>query len=161
MSHYHLRRTDRAITDEATIERIIRDGKYTTIALSGEHGPYAVTLSYGYDAEARRLYFHVAHEGRKLEMIAADPRACATIVSESGYTHGECEHPFESVVMFGTMRVVDADEEKLRAIHCLVEHLEDDAVGYWESRSWQLSDRLNGFSALAFEVDTLTAKRGK
>ena len=159
--HYHMRRSDRAITDELVIDRLLREGKYATIALSGADGPYAVTLSYGYDAEASRLYFHVAHEGRKIDMIAADPRACATVLSEKGYKQGECEHPFESLVMFGTMRVVTDDHEKLRAIHCLVDHLEQDAEGYWFSRSWQLADRLGGFTALAFEIGDITAKSGK
>lgn len=158
---HSMRRTDRAITDTETIERIIRDGKYTVIALAGDDGPYAVTLSYGYDAENRRLYFHAAHQGRKIELITRDPRACATVVVEHGYTQGECEHPFESVVMFGRMRVVDDADEKLHAIHILVEHLEDDAEGYWASRSWQLADRLKGFSALVFEIEEMTAKRGK
>jgi hypothetical protein len=157
---YHLRRTDREIGDTAEIERILRDGAYTTIALSGEDGPYAVTLSYGYDAGARRLYFHVAHDGRKLDMIAADPRACASVVAESGYTQGECEHPYRSVVMFGRMRLVTDPEEKLHAIHTLVSHLEDDPEAYWASRPWRLEDRLKGFSALCFEIDSLTAKQG-
>jgi hypothetical protein len=120
-----------------------------------------VTLSYGHDANASRLYFHVAHEGRKLDMIAADPRACATIIAENGYNHGECEHPFESIVLFGRMRVVEDAEEKLRAIRCLVDHLEQDSEGYWASRSWKVDDRLGGFTALAFEIEEITAKAGK
>ena len=157
---YHLRRKDREITDAEAIERILREGAYTTIALTSVDGPYAVTLSYGYDADARRLYFHVAHDGRKLDMIAADPRACATVVAESGYTQGECEHPYRSVVMFGTMRVVTEPAEKLHAIHTLVNHLEDDPEAYWASRPWKLDDRLKSFSALCFEIDSLTAKQG-
>lgn len=158
---YHLRRTDREIADPAVIERILEEGAYTAIALAGPEGPYVVTMSYGYDAEARRLYFHAAHTGHKIDLIERDPRACATIVSENGYTHGECEHPFESVVLFGAMRVVTDADEKLHAIHTLVEHLEPDAPGYWASRSWQLENRLEGFSALAFDVERVTAKQGK
>lgn len=156
-----MRRSDREITDQANIDRILGTGKYTTIALIGDDGPYVVTLSYGFDAENRRLYFHVAHEGRKLDMIAADPRACATVLSEKGYNHGECEHPFESVVMHGTMRVVTEEDEKLRAINCLVDHLEQDPDGYWFSRTWKLADRLGGFTALAFEIGEITAKSGR
>jgi len=158
---YHLRRTDREITDQATIERIIAEGAYTTIALADHDGPYAVTLSYGYDAGARRLYFHAAHAGRKIDMISKDPRACATIIAEQGYTAGECEHPFESVVLFGRMRVVTDAAEKLHAIHALVDHLELDAEQYWKSRSWDLADRVGGFSALALDIESITAKHGK
>lgn len=157
---YHLRRTDREITDPEAVSRILRDGRYATVALGGEDGPYAVTLSYGHDVEASRLYFHVAHAGRKLDMIAADPRACATVVNDRGYNAGECEHHYESIVLFGRMRLVETAEEKLHAIHTLVSHLEPDPDGYWSSRSWTLEQRIGGFSALAFEIEHLTAKAG-
>ncbi|MDP2233323.1 MAG: hypothetical protein Q8K89_06785, partial [Actinomycetota bacterium] len=66
-----------------------------------------------------------------------------------------------SVVMDGTMRTVSDAEEKLLAIRTLVEHLETDSGGYWDSRAWQLGDRINGFTALVFKIESLTAKRGK
>lgn len=158
---HHMRRTDRAITDEQVIADLFARGKYATIGLSGPDGPYVVTLSYGHDADRGRLYFHVAHEGRKLDMIALDPRACATIISEDGYTDGECEHPFQSLVIHGRMRVVDDAEEKLHAIHCLVGHLESDAATYWSSRPWKLEDRLVGFSALSLDIEEISAKAGR
>lgn len=157
---YHVRRTDREITDPAWVESIIERGRYCTIALVDDGEPYVVTLSYGYAAEVRRLYFHVAHEGHKLDIIAREPRACGTIVVEGGYVDGACEHPFESVVFRGRMRLVADADEKLRAIQTLVSHLESDPQAYWDSRSWKLEDRIKGFSALAFEIESVTAKQG-
>jgi hypothetical protein len=159
--NYHLRRQDRAITEEAAIERLLSDGAYTTIALADGDEPYVVTLSYGYESNPRRLYFHVAHEGRKLDIIDRNPRACATIISENGYTNGECEHPFESLVISGTIRRVTDEAEKLVAIHALVNHLETDPAEYWSSRSWTLEQRIGGFSALCLEIEHVTGKFGK
>lgn len=156
-----MRRQDRAITDEAAIEKLLVEGAYTTIALADGDEPYVVTLSYGYDANARRLYFHAAHEGRKIDMIAKNPRACATVIAQDGYTTGECEHPYRSLVMSGTMRIVTDDSEKLAAIHALVNHLEEDPETYWATRSWALEPRLAGFSAICFEIETVTGKTGK
>lgn len=158
---YHMRRQDRAITDDATIERLLGEGAYTTVALVDGDDPYVVTLSYGYDASNRRLYFHAAHEGRKTDIIAKNPRACATIIAEEGYSAGECEHPFHSLVLTGRIRVVTDEAEKLHAIHTLVEHLESDAKAYWESRSWTLQQRLSSFSALCLEIEGVTGKTGK
>lgn len=158
---YHMRRKDREITDRDEIRGLLDAGRYATLALVDEGRPYAVTLSYGFDPESMSLYFHVAHEGRKLDIIGREPRACASVVIDHGYTQGECEHPFGSVVMDGTMRIVSDAEEKLLAIRTLVEHLETDSEGYWDSRAWQLSDRIDGFTALAFTIESLTAKRGK
>ncbi len=71
---YHLRREDRAITDPEHIERLLREGRFATFALARDNEPYCVTLSYGYDAEGQRFYFHVAHEGQKVEWIAGESR---------------------------------------------------------------------------------------
>lgn len=155
-----MRRADREITDQAHIDAIIRRGRYVTIALIDGSEPYAVPLSYGFDEVARRLYFHVAHEGRKLRAIAANPRACGSIVIDHGYRVGACEHPFESVVVFGTMRVVSDPDEKRHAILTLVRHLEPDPEAYWESRSWRLEERIDGFTALCLDIESASAKRG-
>jgi len=158
---HDMRRTDRQIVDPEEIESILLRGRYCTIALVDDGEPYVVTLSYGYDEGASRLYFHVAPAGHKLEIIAREPRACGTVIIEQGYVTGECEHPFESVVLRGRMRVVTEDAEKRHAIVTLVNHLEDDPDGYWASRSWSLEDRLAGFAALCFEIESVTGKRGK
>lgn len=156
-----VRRSDREITNIESIDSIIGQGRYVTFALCDADGPYAVTLSYGYDPSARAMYMHVAPEGRKLDAIRRDPRACGTVVIDGGYNQGECEHPYRSVVMFGAMRIIEDPAEKRHAIETLVRHLEDDPSGYWDTRSWDLDSRLGGFSALAFEIESLTAKQGK
>lgn len=161
MDRCHMRRQDRRITDEAQIESILARGRYVAIALVDGDEPYVVTLSYGYAASERRLYFHVAHEGYKMDLIARNPRACATVVVESGYTQGECEHPFESVVIRGTLRPLTSDAEKRRAIEVLVESLEEDPQSYWDSRSWSLEDRLGSFTGLVLEIESRDAKQGK
>ncbi|MDZ4169867.1 MAG: pyridoxamine 5'-phosphate oxidase family protein [Coriobacteriia bacterium] len=155
-----MRRDDRAITDPARLDAIIRAGRFANCALIAPDGPYVVTLSHGYDAERGRLYFHVAHEGEKLDAIAIDARACVTVVVAGEYLQGECAHPYESVVMRGTMRVVTDADEKRHAIRVLVEHLEDDPETYWVSRSLDEPARTAGFTALCFEISEVTGKAG-
>jgi len=158
---YHMRRKDRAITERDEIIALLRAGRFVTFALVDQGAPYVLTMSYGLDSSAMRLYFHAAHEGRKLDIIAREPRACATVVIDHGYTKGECEHPFESVVMDGTLRVVTSAEEKRHAMDTLIAHLEPDPAGYLKSRDWDLADRMGGFTALCFEIGEMSAKRGK
>lgn len=160
--HLHpMRRSDRQITDPEHIDSILARGRYASFALVDDRAPYIVTLSYGFDSESRRLYCHVAKEGRKLDIIARAPRACATVVIDGGYNQGQCEHPFESVVLDGTMRLVVDVAEKRHAMHVLVRQLEDDADGYWQSRDWTLEDRLSGLAVVALEIEGVTAKQGK
>lgn len=162
MTH-ELRRNDLEITDPAAIERILSSARYATVALSDGVQPYLVTLSCGYDAERRRLCFHVAREGRKLDLIAKNPLACATVVAEKGYLAGECAHPYESVVLFGRMRMLEDAEEVRAAMRVLIGQLESPEAGQaiWERHRLDTPEALARFRMLAFEVDSLSAKSGR
>lgn len=157
---YHLRRADRELNDPAAAVRILKTGQYATFALANGDEPYCVTLSYGYDEAHNRMYFHVAHEGMKLEWIARNPAGCGTVVLAGEYQHGECAHPYQSVVVRGNFRVVNDPAEKADAIRTLVWHLERDPEGFFASRSLADPTKTAGFTALAFDIEHITAKRG-
>lgn len=162
MAH-ELRRHDLAITDPAEIDRILSSAKHATVALSDGVQPYAVTLSCGYDAQRRRLCFHVALKGRKLDIIADNPLACATVLGRQGYNLGECEHPYESVVLFGRMRVLEDPEDVRVAMRTLIGQLEsaDHGVAIWERNRLDSDGTLTRFRMLVFEIESLTAKAGQ
>lgn len=157
---HHLRRTDREIVDSARIDALLREGRFCHIALADGAGPYVVTLSYGFDSVARRLYFHCAAEGRKIDAIASDPRACATVVLDRGYTEGACEHPYESVVLIGRMRVIEDAAEKTEALRVLAAHQEK-AADAFDAMGFNTPARVKGVTALVFEIQSVSAKEGK
>jgi nitroimidazol reductase NimA-like FMN-containing flavoprotein (pyridoxamine 5'-phosphate oxidase superfamily) len=160
---HELRRTDLAITSPAEIERILRSARYATIALADGDEPYAVTLSCGYDTSARRLCFHVAAKGRKLDIIAGNPKACATVVGDLGYLDGECAHPYESVVMRGRMRLLDDPADIRAAMRTLIGQLESAEAAEAIYQRHELDDEaaLKRFRLLTFEIESMTAKRGQ
>lgn len=157
---YHPRRIDREITDPLDIDAILRAGRYCAIALVDGGDPYLVTMTYGYDAAARRFYFHVANEGLKLDVIERNPRACATIVLEDGYTTGKCEHPYRSIVVRGTMRVVTERDGQRHALAVLVGHQEDDPAAFWASRGLDEERHYGRFTALALDIESIVGKQG-
>ncbi|MHB8707029.1 MAG: pyridoxamine 5'-phosphate oxidase family protein [Coriobacteriia bacterium] len=159
MTH-HMRRTDREITDPVEVDSILRTGRYCSVALVDGDKPYVVVLSYGYDDAPRRLYFHVAHEGYKIELIRSNPLACVSIVIDGGYQQGECAHNYESVIVRGAMRVVDGSDEQRHALRVLVGHQEDDPETYWASRELDAGKHYKRFTALALDIESVTAKRG-
>lgn len=156
-----MRRHDCAITDPATIDEILSAGRFATIALCDGDEPYVVTLSCGYDAERKRLCFHVATAGRKLDIIAKNPRACATVVQDLGYKHGECAHPFRSVVMTGVMRVVDDAEDVRAGMRTLIGQLEtpSDAESLFARHKLDTDEGLKRFRLLVLEIDDVSAKQ--
>lgn len=159
----HMRRGDREITERPVVEAILRDGRWATIALADEDGPYVVTMSYGYDAQRQRLCFHAASKGRKLDIIRKNPRACATVVRDLGYIEGACEHPFESVVMSGTMHEVGDLDEKRVAMRTLIRQQEgsSEAHAVWQRNELDADDTYRRMSVLVFAIESTTAKRGK
>lgn len=121
---YHMRRTDREIQDDGLMEAIIKNGKYAVLAMCKDNEPYVVTLSYGYDASSRSLYFHGAKEGLKLEFLKANPRVCLTIIDDQGYIPGVCSHAYRTVVIRGNLELLDDDAERLKGIKAMIDHLE-------------------------------------
>jgi nitroimidazol reductase NimA-like FMN-containing flavoprotein (pyridoxamine 5'-phosphate oxidase superfamily) len=160
MSHLHVRRSDRELTDPADLDSILERGRYATIAMCDPDGPYAVTLSYGLDAEARALYFHVATDGRKLDALALDPRVCATVVIDGGYEPGACKHHYESVVLTGRMRVVDDAEDARHGMRVLIEHLEQDPVSVWERNRLEDPAPWKRLAIARLDIDGITGKAG-
>ncbi|MCU0612545.1 MAG: pyridoxamine 5'-phosphate oxidase family protein, partial [Candidatus Eisenbacteria bacterium] len=82
---YQVRRKEREIQEPDELRRIVREGRFATLALCREGEPYLVTLSHGYDQIRHCLYFHASPEGQKLDFIRVNPRACATVVEDHGY----------------------------------------------------------------------------
>lgn len=160
MKRYHVRRTSREISDPAALADILRRGKFATVAMVHDGEPYAVTLSYGWDEPTGALYFHMSNEGRKVEALAADPRVCATVVIDGGYVAGKCEHRYESVVMTGSMRVLDDQEQRRAGMRVLLGALEDDPGSLWEHHELGGEEVYDRMSVARLDIEHLTGKAG-
>jgi uncharacterized protein len=160
MTTYDVRRNDRELTDPTAIASVLRRGRFATVAMCQEGEPYLVTLSYGHDTDANALFFHMAKGGRKLDAIAADPRVCATVVIDGGYEQGGCKHHYESVVLRGTMRLVDDPAERRRGMRVLLAHLEDDPEEVWEHNRLEGDTVYERVSVARLDIDEITGKAG-
>lgn len=126
MPTYHLRRSEKAITDPAEMWAIIAGQKFVTLALCKENIPYLATVNYGYDQVAGCLYFHCAGEGKKMDYLRANPTVWGQIVEDNGYQDGKCDHAFRSVQFQGHVTFVEDIEEKRRALSLMIDRLESD-----------------------------------
>ena len=75
------------------------------LALARDDAPYAIPISYGYDADDRALYLRLVStpDSEKREFLASTPRARIVV-----YDDGDDE--YASVVGVGTLERVDLDE---------------------------------------------------
>lgn len=121
-----MRRSDREITDERAIDRILDGAGYLHLGMHDGEFPYVVPLHYGYVREGGRLvfYMHSATEGHKLDCLRAHPAVClqidrgvALISSDTpcGYSAA-----YESVICRGTAAMVEDLQEKRYALSLLM-----------------------------------------
>jgi nitroimidazol reductase NimA-like FMN-containing flavoprotein (pyridoxamine 5'-phosphate oxidase superfamily) len=157
---YHLKRADRELTEPEDIARILRDGKYATIAMVHDGEPYLVTLSYGWDPTANALFFHMAQSGRKIDALAADPRVCATVIADGGYVVGQCKHEYRSVVMTGTIRVLTDPAEARAGMRVLIGALEDEIDPLWARYNLDGEKQWGRLSIARLDIEAITGKAG-
>ncbi len=94
---------------------ILNRGTSGVLALLGDGGyPYAVPISYVYDGGA--LYFHCAKAGHKLDAIRREPKASFCVIDQDQVVPEEFTTYFRSVIAFGTIRVLEEEQEKRAAI---------------------------------------------
>lgn len=112
-----LRRKRQALS-ETDCSDILKRGTSGVLALMGDGGyPYAVPMSYVYDGE--KLYFHCAKSGHKLDAIAGNPKASFCVVDRDQVVPEEYTTYFRSVIVFGTMRIIEEEQEKWTAVEKL------------------------------------------
>jgi len=128
-----VRRKDLEITDRAEIDRILEKALVCRLGLSVDGEPYVVPLAFGYDGKS--LYFHSAREGRKIDMIRANPRVCFEVDMDHEVVkrEGSCTWTikYNSVIGFGKAVMIEEGEAKAAALNVLMRHYggEEYAVG--------------------------------
>lgn len=67
-----MRRTEREITDTAFMHQVLHDAEEMYVAMNAEGAPYVLPVNHIFHKGG--LFFHCATEGRKLDLLRADPR---------------------------------------------------------------------------------------
>lgn len=124
-----MRRKDRSRGKEFSLELIDRCTHGVMALTTGEDTPYCLPLSLVRVGDA--LYFHCAHQGRKVELMRINPKVCVTFVGGDRPAYldkGEYTTFFQSVIVTGTVREVTDDGEKTEALRALCQKLTPQAM---------------------------------
>ena len=112
-----MRRKKQALSMEDA-EDILYRGTSGVLAVSGDDDyPYAVPLSYVYDG--KKLYFHSARNGHKLDAISRNARVSFCVIDQDQIIPEEYTTYFRSVIVFGTIHIMEDESEKRNAIEKL------------------------------------------
>lgn len=150
-----MRRKKQAMNVEE-IKTILYKGTSGVLALHGDDGyPYAVPISYVYDGE--RLYFHCAKEGHKLDAVQRNCKASFCIIAQDQVDPKAYTTDYRSVILFGRIRVLQEEQEKLVAVEKLaVKYAPEDSAARRQSviEQWWAS-----LCMLEMTIDHMSGKK--
>ena len=93
-------------TDEALA--LLQDSRRGVLAVNGDDGyPYAIPVNYYFDKENRKIYFHGARVGHKVDALRACDKICFTVYGHETIKEEAC------VVVFGRCHLVEAGEKAM------------------------------------------------
>ncbi len=150
-----MRRKDKEIQAHEEMVEIIEKAPVCRLGLCQDNVPYVVPMNFGYSDGF--LYVHCAREGRKMDMIRANPRICFEIDTDLEVIRAEqpCDWgmKFASVIGFGTASVLEDPEEKKRGLDAIMEH-------YGSKPAQPYSEAILKHTAvIKVEVEEMTGKR--
>ena len=117
---------ERLVTDSEQTLHILDTGKVLHLGLAVNDEPYVVPMNYGYAMDDGKLvlYLHSALQGKKLDMIRANPRVFFEIDCDLMPFEGRvpCQYGlvYSSIMGRGTATIVEDVEEKKQAMTLLM-----------------------------------------
>lgn len=113
----------RLCTDDKRIDQFLRQARTGYLGLTDEEIPYVVPLNFIWMNEA--LYFHGAAQGRKIDLIHANPNCCFTISEEYGTMvspiPAKTDTAYMSVMLFGVLETVTDLKEATTAMQAMLD----------------------------------------
>ena len=150
-------RREREVTDPQAILHILDTALVVHLGLSVDNEPYVVPMNYGVAKEDGKLvlYLHSATQGKKLDMIRANPRVFFEMDCDRMPFEGDkpCQYGlvYSSVMGRGTARIVEDVEEKKKAMSLLMKTQTD--------KDFTFEDKLVSIVAvIRIDVEEYTAK---
>jgi nitroimidazol reductase NimA-like FMN-containing flavoprotein (pyridoxamine 5'-phosphate oxidase superfamily) len=121
----HVRRRERAVTDEGWIRNLLHRAPFGTLATVQGGQPFVNLNIFVYDEAANVLYLHTARTGRTRTNVEAEERVCFGIGEMGRLLPAPRALNFSveyaGVVVFGRARVVEDDAEATRALQQLLD----------------------------------------
>ena len=117
-----LRRQDRALPEESACQLLSENESGILCMQDTAGGGYGVPLNYVWDG-AEALYMHCAGEGHKLDCLRQEPRVTFVITGSSRILPAKFSTAYESVLVHGRACIVEAENEKIRALQLLIQKL--------------------------------------
>ena len=153
-----LTRREREITDIEEIIKILEKENIIHIGLVDGDEPYVVPMNYGFTMENGKLtiYLHGATEGKKLDLIRANPKIFFSVESEIiAFSGGNiaCQYgtSYSSVMGKGIAEILENPEDKMAGLSIFMKSQ--------TGRDFQFNERMvSAVAVIKIDVSDYTAK---
>lgn len=150
-----MRRKDVALAREETIA-LIDENEYAVLCLIDPDGrPYGVPMDYVRRGDS--LYFHGAKEGRKVDAMRVNPRACAVIVGDTQIVPEKFGRKYISAIVEGSIELIDDPEYKRQVMTWVVESR---SPGYREKGQVVIEKMLDRVLVYKMNMESISGKHG-
>jgi len=120
------------ITNKEIIQNILDEAEYGTLAICANNRPYSLPINFV--QLSGDIYFHGAKKGKKMDMIKQNAYASFSVVesysllpsyfSTDDGSACPASQLFKSVIIDGTMQLVEEYDEKAQALEQLMQKLQ-------------------------------------
>jgi uncharacterized protein len=150
-----MRRKEKQILDMNEVAQILEQAQVCRLAMVDKGHPYVVPLNFGYRDGS--LYFHSAPEGRKMDVLKADPRVCFEVdeMVKMNKAANACDWgvSFRSVIGTGTARILETPAEKKNALDIIMAQYSGRSFDYPE-------EKLAKTAVIQVIIHEMTGKQG-
>lgn len=120
-----IRRQDRLL-DEERAKELLHTAEYGVLSMVDDNDQaYGIPVNFIWDGEDK-IYIHCAPEGRKLRAISKHPKVSLCVVGNTHLMPKNFTTEYESVIVFGTAHTGLPEEERMHALHLLIDKLAPD-----------------------------------
>lgn len=117
-----MRRNECEVTDIEVIGRILGRATLCRVAMVDKNDPYVVPMNCGWDGE--HLLLHAAVQGRKLDILRANPHVCVEVEEDvqivTGATGEDCTATYVTVIGTGTVTFIVDPQTKTRDLNVIL-----------------------------------------
>jgi nitroimidazol reductase NimA-like FMN-containing flavoprotein (pyridoxamine 5'-phosphate oxidase superfamily) len=153
---------EKAAYDKVTVFGVLDAGLVAHAAFVQDGAPVVVPMLYGRDGET--LYLHGARKARVIRMLEETDRACVNVTLLDGIVLARSAFNssmnYRSVTVFGSPRLVEGRNDKLRVLRIISEHT---MPGRWQElrESHEREIKMTGVIELKIESAAAKISAGK
>lgn len=148
-----MRRKDKLKTYSESVQ-ILTECKNGVLSVIGDGGyPYGVPISYVYSDG--KIYFHCAMTGHKVDAIKAEPKVSFTVVGADNIQSSKFTTSYKSVVCFGKAKMINTDEEKMKALKAIADKYSADFPA--EGLKY-IDEHWSATAVVAIDIEHMTGK---